>query len=618
MLAQPNLSIFFKNKLLFFFILIQTISFAQLSIQPERENTRYEKSETAFFRVSGASKGTLTYQILHTLQDTFPILAQGTVEVVNGTARIAFTSHEPCFVICKVLQNNQMAYTGISFSLEDLKPTEEEPVDFDAFWAGQKAAIRAIPMDMHLTHLRTSGYADVYNFDIAVVDGRRVYGYFVVPISKVKSYPALIEMPPYGNLANIVQDDVSKAERAGVLSVFLSVHDTPPNVTAPVPNYLVEGIESPQSYYLKYVLLGAVKIMDYIQTRPDFNGQFAAIGISQGGGLAAMIAGIDTRISLLATAYPAFCHQAGAKYNLPSAFPFTYVTAGKIAVPIATVLSTIKYYDPIYTLRRFKGVSWNMGSLKDAVCPPQATTTAFNQLKGQRILEYVFDKTHTQGPDEFFNSGLPNTIYAFLRRHFAVCRSAPWPYNPTTTGYVIDAGRDTVLDGNHLTLQGMVGMNDTMAWAFPVKWEQVEGAGTVVFSSAHAHNTTVTFPQIGTYRLRFSAIDYSTLADNKYFLLSDDIVVRVKTIYPSTGVTSRVSGNATLFPNPATTTLTLCVEGFEKTDIKIYDLLGNLRLAETMEANEKTLDINALQAGNYLVVLKNNAFTRTEKFMKVF
>jgi cephalosporin-C deacetylase len=618
MLLLPNGCIHCKNKLLFFFILIQNLSFAQLSIQPDRENTRYEKSETALFRVSGAENGTLSYQILHTLQDTFPILGQGTVEVVNGTANIPFTSYEPCFVICKVLQNNQMVYAGVSFSLEELKPTEEEPADFDAFWAAQKAAVRAIPMDIHLNYMRTSGYSTVFNFDMAVVDGKRVYGYLVVPISKRGSYPALIEMPPYGNLANIVTDDVATAERAGVLTVRLTVHNAPPNVTAPAPNYLVEGIESPQSYYLKYVLLGAVKIMDYIQTRPDFNGQFAAIGISQGGGLAALIAGIDTRISLLATAYPAFCHQSGAKYQQPSAFPFTYLTAGNIAVPRETVLSTVKYYDPIYTLRRFKGVSWQMGSLKDAVCPAQATTTAFNQLKGQRILEYVFDKTHTQGPDEFFNSGMPNTIYAFLRRHFAACRLAPWPYNPTTTGYVIDAGRDTVLNGNNMTLHGMVGMNDTIAWAFPVKWEQIEGAGTVVFSSAHAHNTMVTFPQTGTYRLRFSAIDYSTLADNKYFLLSNDIVVTVKTIYPSAGATSRVIRNATLFPNPATTSLTLCVDGLENTDIKIYDLLGNLRIAETMDATEKTLDINALQAGNYWVVLKNNSFTSTQKFVKSF
>jgi hypothetical protein len=360
--------------------------------------------------------------------------------------------------------------------------------------------------------------------------------------------------------------------------------------------------------------------MDYLETRPDFNGQFAALGISQGGGLAAMLAGIDTRIQLLATAYPAFCHQVGAKYRQPSAFPFVYATAGDISVPRDSIISTIKYYDPVYTLRRFRGVSWSMGSLKDAVCPPQATMTAFNQLQGQRIIEYVFDKTHTEGPDEFFNSGMDNTIYAFLRRHFAHCRRAPWPYNPTTQGYFVDAGRDTVLDGNGLMLQGTVGMNDTIAWAFPAKWEQVDGNVKVRFSNPHERKTIATFSQIGTYRLRFTAMDYSTLADKKYYILSDDIVVTVKAIYPTDGETRRQSqnGNATLFPNPATTMLTLRAEGSEYTDVKIYDLLGNLQLSERMETNEKTLDINRLQAGHYLVVLKNNLFTSTQKFIKGF
>jgi cephalosporin-C deacetylase len=617
MLLLPNLRTFYGMLLLFFFLFKQNVTSAQLAIRPDRQNTRYEKGEMAQFHVSGAANGTVSYQILYTLQDTFPILGSGTVEAVNGNATISFMGIEPCFIICKVLQNNNMAYAGVSFSPELLRPAEEEPADFDAFWEAQKAEVRAVPMDMRLTHLRTSTYSNVFRFDIAVTDGRRVYGYFIVPISLVGSYPALIQMPPYGNLANIVQDDVSTAERAGVLSVFLSVHNSPPNVTSPMSNYLVDGIIRPQSYYLKYILLGAVKVMDYLETRPDFNGQFAALGISQGGGLAAMIAGIDTRISLLANAYPAFCHQAGAKYRQPSAFPFTYATAGDISVPRDSILSTVKYYDPVYTLRRFKGVSWSMGSLKDAVCPPQAVATAFNQIKGQRIIEYVFDKTHIEGPDEYFNSGLDNTIYAFLRRHFETCRRAPWPYNPTTKGYLIDAGKDTILDGNGFTLRGTVAMNDTIAWAFPVKWEQIEGPQKVAFSHPHQHNTIVTFSQIGTYRLRLTAIDYSTLAEKKYYILSDDIVVTVKAIYPNIGVTSRRSG-ATLFPNPATSVLTLQADGSEITNIEIYDLLGNLRRAETMDAPEKTLNINELQAGHYVVVLKNSLFTSSHKFVKSY
>jgi hypothetical protein len=199
MLLLPNLRAFYGMLLLFFFIGVPNGLAAPLSVQPDRQNTRYEKGEIAYFHVSGAANGTVSYQILYSLQDTLPVLGSGTVEAVNGVATISYMSLVPCFVICKVLQNNQMAYTGISFSPELLRPAEEEPADFDAFWAGQKAAIRAVPMDMRLTHLRTSTYANVFNFDIAVTDGRRVHGYLIVPISVVGSYPALIQMPPYGN-----------------------------------------------------------------------------------------------------------------------------------------------------------------------------------------------------------------------------------------------------------------------------------------------------------------------------------------------------------------------------------------------------------------------------------
>ncbi len=536
LLQKTNPRIYYQCLILGVFILMHNVVLAQLSVKADRDNKRYDLGESMNFRVTGAKNGTLNYEIKHTLIDTLRLFSSGTVAVVNGEATIPFTATEVGYVVCKIKQSPDSAYTGASFSPEKLQAAENEPADFDAFWASQKAAVRAVPLDMHLTYIRTNTYAfgslsNVFSFDIAIVEGRRAYGYLVVPISSFAPHPAVIMMPSFGYVANLVTDETAVAERAGVISVFLSPHNNPPNVTSTATEYLTDGLASPSTYYIRYPLLGAVKVIDYLQTRADFNGQVGVLGISQGGGLAALTAGIDDRVSLLAEAYSGFSHQVAAKYSQPSAFPYSYHTAFTPTLSRETIINTTKYFDPVFALRRFKGVSWNVTSLKDDVCPPQAVMTAFNQLKGQRIIETVFEKLHVDGPDEFYNSEINNSVYAFFRRHFPKTRYAPWPYNPTTTGYVVDAGKDTSVTGTSMSLTGFVGINDAPLSALPVIWEKVEG-GSVTFSNPTSRNTTVNFSQTGTYRFRFSAYDYSTVADKKYYTLIDDIVVTVSSLIP--------------------------------------------------------------------------------------
>ncbi|MDZ7877304.1 MAG: acetylxylan esterase [Saprospiraceae bacterium] len=477
----------------------------------------------------GARVGTVTYEIKHTLIDTLRLWGSGTVAVVNGEATIPFTATEAGYVVCKVIQDADTSYTGAAFSPEKLKVAEEEPADYDAFWAAQKAAVQAVPLDMQIAFARSTPYADVYSFSIAITDNKRGYGYLTVPKSAAP-YPAMFILPSFGHVANLVTDDPTLAERGGVFSIFLSPHNNPPTQDSPSADYLTNGLASPNSYYIKYVLLSAVKIIDYLQTRTDFNGQVGVLGISQGGGLAALVAGLDNRVTLLAQAYSGFSHQVAAKYSKPSAFPYFYHAANSPTLSRETIINTTKYYEPAFALRRFKGVSWNVTSLKDDVCPPQSVMTTFNQLKGQRIIQHIFEKLHVQGPDEFYNSDPPLSVYAFLRRHFPTTRTAPWPYNLTTTGYTVDAGRDTTFSGTTLVLRGLVGMNNQELTALPAKWEQDEGPSGVTFSDPTSRTPTVTFSQIGTYRLRFTAVDYSTVSDKKYFTLIDDIVVKVNSL----------------------------------------------------------------------------------------
>ncbi len=513
---------------LFFFPIILN---AQLSVITDHSTGRYAVGDTAYFIVHSSTDSAATYVIKYAIGSDLPPIRTGNVKLIGGYAFISYVATTAGFVHCSVTQNGQNTYTGAAFDLFKIQPIEPEVANFDAFWIAQKTALAAVPMNVNVASRGRSDFADKYDFNIELTDGKRAYGYLNVPRGN-GSYPAVIRLPAYGNTENMVDDDVLLAERAGVISVFLNVHSNLPNQQGP-NNYLAIGLDNPSNYYLKHVLLGVVKTIDYLQTRADFNGQVGVIGVSQGGGLAVLAAGIDQRIGLLVNVYPALCAHPNLKYNKPSGFPSYWRFAQSIGLDANMVLNTVKYYDAVTAAKRFRGVSWTMVGYLDDVCNASTVYEAYNQIKGQKIMTHFLKKSHIDTPDEYAKSEFPTGMYAFFRRNFPASNNAPWTWLNKTLGYTIDVGKDIILTENKpVLLRGAVELEGVAA-NLPVRWEKIEGEGTVTFSNPQSLTTNVVFSQSGTYRLRLIAEDMSTIAsDNKYTTLSDDITVVINPIVP--------------------------------------------------------------------------------------
>jgi cephalosporin-C deacetylase len=513
-----------------FFILFPYFLIAQMTVKADRQTAKYAIGESATFVVKQANDGTANYSIKYAQSSDLVALSTGTVQISGGQGFISYTATAAGFVHCVVTQNGQTSYGGAAFDPFTIQPAEPEPADFDAYWNAQKAALSAVPLSPNVYYRSETQYVNLYNYDIGLTDGKRAYGYISVP-KGAGSYPAIIELPPYGNSANIVGDDGSLAERGGVIAVKLNIHNNQPSQSGP-NSYLDINLTDPNNYYLKYAILGVIKTIDYLQTRADFNKQVGVIGLSQGGGLALLAAGIDNRISLLVNAYPALCAHPALKYNKPSGFPSFWKVAQTLGLEPNTVLKTVKYYDAVTAAKRFKGVSWSMIAYRDDICYPATCFEAYNQLKGQKILTHLINNTHSNNPEEYFTPNFPVGIYALLRRHFPKANDAPWPYITKTMGYSIDAGNDVNSQNNSILLRGAI-LLETAAANYPVRWEKVEGIGTVNFDNPNALTTNATFSQNGVYRLRLIAEDMSTLTNEpKYTTLSDDIIVTIGNAIP--------------------------------------------------------------------------------------
>ena len=514
------------------FMLVQCSVVAQLNVATDKVAARYGAGEQMNFIVTSDNAGTATYIIKHD-QDSQPI-STGTVNLsANIPKGIPFKLDVPGFVFCEIRQGNDYAIAGTAFSPLEVQPFEPAPNDFDAFWDAKKAELAAVPINPQLTFYDNHPYSETHRFELGSVDGRKVYGYITIPNGS-GPFPAVVTMPSFGNDANLVQPEVALAERAGVISIALSIVNVPPDEEDP-NGYQPNIINEADGIFYKYAMMAGIRAIDYLFTHPDFDGENVGVmGVSQGGGLAMLLAGIDQRVKLLACSNPSHSQHAGLKYGRASAFPYylnqSIQAFGSSSHEVET-LAAAKYYDAVYCAQRFKGPAYVLTGYKDDVNPPETVFASFNQMSGSKILVHSRDLNHLQNPDEYWSGRLD-----FLRKHFPSTLNAPWPWTSSTTGYFAHAGDDQSISSSTVDLNGSIQMDGAENFSFPVEWRLVEGPAPVTFSNKNSKNTSVTFSTNGTYTLSFNVFDETTLAgQGKFVTICDYLTINVNDSGGSSG-----------------------------------------------------------------------------------
>ncbi len=494
---------------------------AQVNIVPDRENATYEVGEPMFFNVTSNSSGPATYSIQYDRRS--PILATGTVDIQAGkVTQIPFESTEPSFVLCDINQSGNGATAAAAFSPYDIAPYEDEPSDFDIFWDNKKNELANIPINPNVSLLSSTNLSTTYRVNLSSIEGRRVYGYLSVP-NVQGIYPAVLLMPSYGSGPNHVTPKNYITEQAGVITFYISIHNAEPDQGDPNA-YNPNDISSRDGNYYRFALLGAVRAIDYLFTRDDFDKQnLGVMGVSQGGGLSLIVAGLDDRVKLLINGIPALCQHSGLRYGKTAGHPYFIFKSrtedGSAWHENATVEAT-KYYDAMNFAKRFNGPSLSYMSYEDITCPPGTMFAANNQLLGSKVIVHRREEGHDT-PDYWLGR------FDFIRKHFSTTGLAPDV--PSTTGYYANIGSDmTTAVNTAINLSATVEVNGNTTTSLPGRWEKVSGPGVVSFSNPSSYSTSATFGQSGTYVLKFSAVDDDFPANEaKWITVADYIKVDV-------------------------------------------------------------------------------------------
>ncbi|MBL8173842.1 MAG: acetylxylan esterase [Bryobacterales bacterium] len=406
----------------------------QIRVSTDHADWRYEPGQQVRFRIQAVQDGQplsgvqVTYRIgpemlAPVIDRTVPLPAEGLV--VDGGMLEA-----PGFLRCiATIQRNGRTYRGLStaaFRPEAIQPTQQDPEDFDQFWAAGKAALAKLPMDAKVTPLADYGNAgaacshvNLQNVGMGAAPSR-FYGILCEPRAPGK-YPALLSVPgagvrPYRGMAEIAAK--------GIITLQVGIHGIPVNLeqslydslgAGALAAYNTFGLDSRDRYYYRRVYLGCVRANDFLTSLPNWDGvNLAVTGGSQGGALSIVTAGLDPRVKGLAALYPALSDVTGYLHNRAGGWPHMFrASEGPLAHRTADKIATTRYYDVVNFARRVKVPGLYTWGFNDETCPPTSMYSAFNVIPGEKKLLLALETGHNTVPEQV--AEVEAWVVAFLK-----------------------------------------------------------------------------------------------------------------------------------------------------------------------------------------------------------
>ena len=411
----------------------------RIEIATERENALYALDEKVGFRVSvideqGATVdwGSVDYVLS---VDGYRELEKHSVAVTGakGGQVIEGSMDRPGFLRLEVSFEKHdgkvlKAAAAAGIAVDDLSPSRELPVDFGAFWDEQKEHLAEVPLEWVAADV-DSGDPQILASDVQVdsIDGVPVSGYVAWPReAQHQSLPAVLWVHGAGVRGSSKPAAVAGA-REGFLSMDINAHGLPNGEPAAfykklaeedLEEYWHDGRSNRDGVYFKNMFLRLVRAIDYLTSRPEWDGRvMAVVGHSQGGAQALVAGGLDDRVTFIGAGVPAMCDHTGMLRRRISGWP-KFVPILEDGKPDPLVAEVSRYFDAVNFARRCHCEAIVSIGYVDRTCPPTGCYVAYNQLRGKKGLVLRPLMGHAAPPD------VKAEFMAALKAH-AEARTAP-------------------------------------------------------------------------------------------------------------------------------------------------------------------------------------------------
>ena len=357
------------------------------------------KVEVSFCKYGIPRDGELKYSIGN---DMLQPDKHGSVKLKNGRAVINMgTKKTPGFRDMKLSVSldgkTYEHHIKVGFSVDKIKPYTQEPQDFRSFWQKNVEELKQVPMSYtkELYKDYCTDKIDCYLVKLQIDKmGHSMYGFLFYPKNAQPGKHPVVLCPPGAGIKTIKDPMRNKyyAEN-GFVRFEVEIHGLDPRISSETfgeisrafndrnGGYLANGLENKDIYYMKHVYVGLVRCIDFLTSLPEWDGKNVAVqGGSQGGALAIIAAGLDSRVTQCVANHPALSDMAGyvAKGGTGG---YPHFCRQPQILSNKDCLNTLAYFDVVNFARYVKAPTYLTWGYNDVTCPPTTSYAVWNTLK---------------------------------------------------------------------------------------------------------------------------------------------------------------------------------------------------------------------------------------------
>ena len=357
------------------------------------------KVEVSFCKYGIPRDGELKYSIGN---DMLQPDKHGSVKLKNGRAVINMgTKKTPGFRDMKLSVSldgkTYEHHIKVGFSVDKIKPYTQEPQDFRSFWQKNVEELKQVPMSYtkELYKDYCTDKIDCYLVKLQIDKmGHSMYGFLFYPKNAQPGKHPVVLCPPGAGIKTIKDPMRNKyyAEN-GFVRFEVEIHGLDPRISSETfgeisrafndrnGGYLANGLENKDIYYMKHVYVGLVRCIDFLTSLPEWDGKNVSVqGGSQGGALAIIAAGLDSRVTQCVANHPALSDMAGyAAKGGTGGYP--HFCRQPQILSNKDCLNTLAYFDVVNFARYVKAPTYLTWGYNDVTCPPTTSYAVWNTLK---------------------------------------------------------------------------------------------------------------------------------------------------------------------------------------------------------------------------------------------
>lgn len=357
------------------------------------------KVEVSFCKYGIPRDGELKYSIGN---DMLQPDKHGSVKLKNGRAVINMgTKKTPGFRDMKLSVSldgkTYEHHIKVGFSVDKIKPYTQETQDFRSFWQKNVEELKQVPMSYtkELYKDYCTDKIDCYLVKLQIDKmGHSMYGFLFYPKNAQPGKHPVVLCPPGAGIKTIKDPMRNKyyAEN-GFVRFEVEIHGLDPRISSETfgeisrafndrnGGYLANGLENKDIYYMKHVYVGLVRCIDFLTSLPEWDGKNVAVqGGSQGGALAIIAAGLDSRVTQCVANHPALSDMAGyAVKGGTGGYP--HFCRQPQILSNKDCLNTLAYFDVVNFARYVKAPTYLTWGYNDVTCPPTTSYAVWNTLK---------------------------------------------------------------------------------------------------------------------------------------------------------------------------------------------------------------------------------------------